>query len=450
MRTDRGKKKKPTKEYKYFVIVLAINILLILIIINFRPTVKHADIIKYNRGVTGYAVDYIQRKYGIDAKVTGTHNIKTEGMIPLIWHRTNQYIVHMKYNDKDFDVYIDNSTNTITPMDNYQYDEICQALIDKITDIVGKEPSCYSIILGRPFSKYGLYTYDSKYDSRKGWIGFFKKEYTGDNLAEVITEPLPGAYTAKNVRLFWNESIDFESLENELDDILQKEGQELKGINVDLICCDSEEKCYELKKSMPSLFQGTRYDDSMDYIFARPDTFNSVYCKEYISLSDHSFLYGTAYNKKLYTYKDQFDYLIISDVVSAQDCVIDTVCTRKESPKHVKDGLVVLNNGYTTCPPDRLGSDIYRITFDVKERTRLYIVWKEWLDVNNIYHQYSVSYDKAGNEKGREVKEPSGYFRIMLSDDADEAYFNIVNNEEMTWDDPLSYLLYKLLEQIIT
>ena len=122
------------------------------------------------------AVDYIKEKYGIDAKVKKVTCEKyNSGPVPdLSPSPTGNAFVTMSDQGNDFLVFISGESKNTEGIDNYQYQEIAEALTQELDGITGISSESVFICYGE---------FRTVKDEKNGMIHDF---YDGGNLAEIL------------------------------------------------------------------------------------------------------------------------------------------------------------------------------------------------------------------------------------------------------------------------
>ncbi|MBR5801079.1 MAG: hypothetical protein IKY23_13580 [Lachnospiraceae bacterium] len=135
---------------------------------------------EYKKQASENAICYVYEKYGIEAKVIETECEKLARFTILdFWpSATGNVLVHMKYDKEEFLVVISGTEQTNAGMDNYQIEEIRQAIKEQATELVG-----FSIEeIG---SIYGGACRGSMKINKNGLVNTY---YDGTNLAQILTE----------------------------------------------------------------------------------------------------------------------------------------------------------------------------------------------------------------------------------------------------------------------
>lgn len=129
------------------------------------------------------AIAYIEEKYGFTPKVVEVEVIKYSifygGLFPTINptpNPTGDVYVSMRYNGKDFLVYINGEEETANGYDNYQSDKIARDFYDMMEDIIDGE-------IEKLVIAFGKFDETSKYKNEWGLV---QNYYDGTNLAEVL------------------------------------------------------------------------------------------------------------------------------------------------------------------------------------------------------------------------------------------------------------------------
>ena len=117
---------------------------------------------EYEKEAKDIAKDFVDRKYGIDAKVVSS-KAETE-TIEFSTYLTRNVYVEMKYNNKKFYVKVPIDKPKETIGDTYQNKEIEKDYIKYITKVFGKEPDYYDISYSSNRTSEMDY-FEDKYDS---------------------------------------------------------------------------------------------------------------------------------------------------------------------------------------------------------------------------------------------------------------------------------------------
>ena len=123
---DRGNAKRSSRR-KIILIVSVTLLILILLLIGYKTAVgiiNERQREERSQFIKNSAVTYLREKYDIDADVAGLSYDR---------YARNMTTVYMKYIDKEFQVHICSDDGAICMADNYQYDEITEAVLDKIS-----------------------------------------------------------------------------------------------------------------------------------------------------------------------------------------------------------------------------------------------------------------------------------------------------------------------------
>lgn len=242
------------------------------------------------------AKDYIKEKYGINAKVTDVKKHYTEGMFSMA--SDGKYLVMMQDGDKEFGVFL-TATDPDTAKDNYQADEITQALSDEIAELVGAEPYYSRLIYD-----YGTFDeFDRQYDN------YFSDYYDGANLYTVLNW-WSGKITLAYIDGTPVRDVDLSSIGEKFTESLDDDSSRYLIINlysfnsVDDFDKDSEKVCerefymspYELNRALPDLYDAQFYRyQQPSYHAARICYSNNSFGYEYDCSDDEYRYFGEGY-----------------------------------------------------------------------------------------------------------------------------------------------------------
>ena len=135
---------------------------------------------RYEKQGKQNAMEYIEEKYGIRAKVQGVSCEKVNtAPIPDLWPApTGKVRVNMKAGDKEFCVLISGEEETTEGYDDYQRDEITEALQREMAEQTGLEAE-------ELFVSYGYYRSTDLADKRNCMV---HTRFDGDNLRQIMEE----------------------------------------------------------------------------------------------------------------------------------------------------------------------------------------------------------------------------------------------------------------------
>lgn len=132
---------------------------------------------KWQAQASQNALSYIKEKYGFQAKVKKCRCARTAGLFGSSPY--SYCLVTMKYDDREFYVWIDGDFENTDGIDNYQAQEISEALEEEITNCIGEKPAYFQLMqLQCPL-------YGSLNDACDN---MFHAYYDGTNLYEVLSE----------------------------------------------------------------------------------------------------------------------------------------------------------------------------------------------------------------------------------------------------------------------
>ncbi|MBR2283172.1 MAG: hypothetical protein IJ874_01970 [Ruminococcus sp.] len=156
------------------------------------------------------ARSYVRGKYGFDAEILGmSRQYKGDGYDFLIPHfeETNNVYVKMEHDGREFVVYTSLIGNAEGGYDDYQAEEVEQALLDLINENIG---DCVNLWTDFPW------LYDYEYD---GMMLSHDRFFDGSNLSEVLSGGLAHRLCAEFVGKDLSNEENFEFLYDILDDI---------------------------------------------------------------------------------------------------------------------------------------------------------------------------------------------------------------------------------------
>lgn len=141
---------------------------------------EKAEMKRYEKQGKQNAQEYIEEKYGIQAKVLDITCEKVNtAPIPDLWPApTGKVRANMKAGDKEFCVLISGEEETTEGYDDYQRDEIMQALEREMAELTGLEAE-------ELFVFYGYYRSTDLADKRNAMVNTC---FDGNNLRQVMEE----------------------------------------------------------------------------------------------------------------------------------------------------------------------------------------------------------------------------------------------------------------------
>lgn len=148
---------------------------------------------KLEKTGTANAIKYIESKYGFTPKVISAEaQIVDRGPIPTLKIDYNGGVkVELKYDGKDFEVYIEGDEETTDGVDNYQQEEILDSLLNKIQSVKGQYHS-YDVSYDCPYLSY-----ECDGDGDKLYANKF---FDGSNLNEYVSDIYLDVYYVNNSR----------------------------------------------------------------------------------------------------------------------------------------------------------------------------------------------------------------------------------------------------------
>lgn len=168
------------KKNKGKIIILIVLILIIFLAIKparffYERAVRELQLEKIG---SKNAIAYIEDKYGFIPEIISVEaKTRNTDPIPSLTKEYNGYVeVELKYNNKDFKVYITGNENSRTGVDNYQQDEIISSILNIISQYKGNYYS-YSFT-------YGNYKYNS-YNVEENII-YTNTYYNGSNIKDFL------------------------------------------------------------------------------------------------------------------------------------------------------------------------------------------------------------------------------------------------------------------------
>ena len=124
------------------------------------------------------ALIYIENKYGYKASVNKSSKVSFS--TGPFGHASDDEIIKMNYNDKEFIVYIDVDDKSTSEgykcYDNYQYDEINEKIKEQVANILGEIPSNVFIRFNEPYLDKNIYDY----------TGLIANYYNGGSVIEFM------------------------------------------------------------------------------------------------------------------------------------------------------------------------------------------------------------------------------------------------------------------------
>ncbi len=153
------------------------------------------------------AKEYVKQKYGFEAEVTGGEVESTGGMFGPSF--SGYAYVTMKYDGKDFKVYMDGRKEYTTGVDDYQKKEILLAVQDAVKEMVGQVPD---------YGELQNHYYYEEAESMKNYAMYYGTYFDGTNLGALGEE---NPFTAV---IRYDSDVDLSGL-------TQEKMQELLGVN---------------------------------------------------------------------------------------------------------------------------------------------------------------------------------------------------------------------------
>ncbi len=141
---------------------------------------EKAQMKEYEKQASENAVNYISDKYGFEARVIETECEKLEHFTFLdFWPgATGDVLVHMQYEGQEFLVFISGTEQTKEGMDNYQIEQVEQAIKEQANELTGFSAQEIKF-------KYGS-SCRGRMDLNKN--GLVHTYYDGTNLSHVLSE----------------------------------------------------------------------------------------------------------------------------------------------------------------------------------------------------------------------------------------------------------------------
>ena len=141
---------------------------------------EKAQMQEYENQASDNAVNYISEKYGIQAKVLEAECETAEsfGVPDFSPSATGDVMVRMEYNGNEFMVLISGEEATTDGTDNYQLEQVQQAIAQQTQAIAGVSAREILVV-------YGSY-YETRMDLNDS--GMVETYYDGSNLSEVLSE----------------------------------------------------------------------------------------------------------------------------------------------------------------------------------------------------------------------------------------------------------------------
>lgn len=141
---------------------------------------EKAEMMEYENQASENAIQYISEKYGFQASVleTDCETVDVVGVPDFSPDATGSVLVSMEYDGYEFKVMISGEEATTEGIDNYQLEEIKQAIVEEINTRADFSVREMQVI-------YGSYYQNGMDLDDNGLVHIY---YDGDNLSEVLSE----------------------------------------------------------------------------------------------------------------------------------------------------------------------------------------------------------------------------------------------------------------------
>lgn len=176
------------KNIRKYLICFLMMVLILLTACGYSGEEKQ-DMKQYEKQGKKNAKEYIEEKYGFEARITDVECDKVNpAPVPDLWPGPNGNVkVTMEYEDKEFYVYIAGDEETAEGVDNYQMDEILEDFEEALEDVSGLNAKDTALF-------YGEFLSEEEAPDGNGMVNTY---YDGENLDEILKEDnfrLFGAY----------------------------------------------------------------------------------------------------------------------------------------------------------------------------------------------------------------------------------------------------------------